>query len=203
MQLQEWATLFMQEVKETNWLQWVAVGAGVAEVLYARAGKIWLYPWGILGTALSIYILLLSGLYADSLLNGYYLVMSVYGWWYWAKKKDLPPVRPSYSNKKEWGITTIIAIAGTGLLYIVLKYRTDSTVPFWDAWTSATAWAGMWLLARRKIENWILLNVSNAFMVPLLLYKRLPLFAALTVFLFLVAVQGYFAWRKEIQASIR
>ncbi len=63
----------------------------------------------------------------------------------------------------------------------------------------ATAWAGMWLLAKRKIENWILLNISNLFAIPLLLYKQLPLFAGLTLFLFIVAVLGYYEWRKIIR----
>jgi nicotinamide mononucleotide transporter len=66
---------------------------------------------------------------------------------------------------------------------------------------SATAWAGMWLLSKRKIENWVLLNVSNFFAIPLLLYKQLPLFAALTSFLFLVAIFGYLDWRKIINKS--
>jgi len=69
-------------------------------------------------------------------------------------------------------------------------------VPFWDAWISATAWAGMWLLARRKIENWLLLNLSNIFAIPLLFYKKLPLFGALTTFLFIIGVWGFFDWVK-------
>jgi nicotinamide mononucleotide transporter len=68
-----------------------------------------------------------------------------------------------------------------------------------DAWVSATAWAGMWLLAKRKIENWILLNISNAFAIPLLFYKQLPLYALLTAFLFIVAVLGYFDWMKILK----
>jgi nicotinamide mononucleotide transporter len=81
-------------------------------------------------------------------------------------------------------------------LYLCLKYFTPSTVPVADAFVSATAWAGMWLLARRKVENWVLLNISNAVAVPLLFHKQLPLYAGLTVFLFIIAVQGYFQWRK-------
>ena len=71
----------------------------------------------------------------------------------------------------------------------------------WDAWITATAWAGMWLLARRKIENWILLNISNAFAIPLLAYKGLHLYSLLTVYLFIVAIFGYFEWRKLIHRS--
>ena len=194
--------LLARQVLETDFIQWIAVALGVAEVLYARAGKIWLYPTGIVGTLLTIYILFGAQLYAESLLNGYYVVMSAYGWWYWAKKKHLPPVKASYCNRKEWGIVGGIVVGGSIFLYLLLKYFTPSTVPVWDAWVSATAWAGMWLLARRKIENWILLNISNAFAIPLLLYKQLPLYAALTIFLFIIAIQGYFEWRKAIRSEI-
>jgi nicotinamide mononucleotide transporter len=198
MSVQEWAQLCWQQIKETDSLQWWAVGLGIAEVLLAKANKILLYPAGIAATILSVYILLQAGLYAESLLNGYYIVMSVYGWWYWVKKKGQPAVIISYCNKKDWMIVAAITTAGFVLLLLLLKRFTDSTVPVYDAWISATAWAGMWLLSKRKIENWILLNVSNAFAIPLLIYKQLPLFAALTLFLFIVAVFGYFDWRKII-----
>ena len=83
------------------------------------------------------------------------------------------------------------------ILFLFLTSFTDSQVPAWDAWVSATGWAGMWLLARRKIENWLLLNISNAFAIPLLFNKGLPMLALLTVFLFIVACKGYFDWLKK------
>lgn len=202
MTIQEWWNLLVQQTGETDWLQWIAVAAGVAEVLLAWADNIWLYPAGILGTVMTIYILFGAQLYAESVLNVYYAVASVYGWWYWSRKRDRPPVKPSYSNSREWGIAIAISALGTVGIWWVLHRYTPSTVPFWDAFVSATAWAGTWLLTRRKIENWIVLNVSNAVAVPLLVYKHLPLFAALTVFLFIVAVFGYFGWRKEIRSAI-
>jgi nicotinamide mononucleotide transporter len=199
MSIPEWANLFWQQIKETDAIQWIAVLLGVAEVLLAKANKIWLYPTGIASILLSAYILFDSGLFAECLLNGYYLVMSVYGWWYWIKKKDQPPVKISYSTRKDWWIVIGIVTIGFLILYYSLKTFTPSTVPIWDAWVSATAWAGMWLLAKRKIENWILLNISNFFAIPLLVYKQLPLFAALTLFLFIVAIFGFFEWRKIIR----
>ena len=199
MHFDELLNLLRQQITETGWLQWIAVVLGVAEVLFAKANKIWLYPAGITGTAVSIYLFFDSGLYAECLLNGYYVVMSAYGWWFWIKKKNQPPVAITSCDSREWVIVISIIVGGFGLLYFMLKYFTTSTVPFWDAWVSATAWAGMWLLARRKIENWILLNVSNLFAIPLLFYKKLPLYAGLTIFLFIVAVQGYYQWRKIIR----
>ncbi len=202
----EWHLLW-QQIIETDLLQWLAVFLGVLEVLFAKANKIWLYPTGIAGTLLSIYILFIAGLFAECLLNGYYVVMSVYGWWYWIKKRHQPPVKISYCTRREWVTVILIVLLSFVMLASLLKWGTPllhkwlmpSTVPFWDAWVSATAWAGMWLLAKRKIENWILLNISNAFAIPLLLYKQLPLFAALTLFLFIVAVAGYFQWRKILE----
>jgi len=199
MLLESWIHLFLQQVAQTSWIEWLAVGFSVAEVLLARANKVTLYPAGIIATLLSVYLFIISGLYAESLLNGYYIVMSIYGWWYWVKKKDKPPVPITFTDKKEWQTVAAIVAGGFIVLYLTLKNFTPSTVPLCDAFVSATAWAGMWLLAKRKVENWILLNISNAVAIPLLFYKHLPLYAALTIFLFVVAVQGYFQWKKLVK----
>ena len=201
--MNEWLQLFISQVKETGWLQWTGVILGVSEVLLARANKIALYPTGIISSAITMYLFWMAGLYADSLLNSYYVVMSIYGWWHWVTKKDQPPVEISFTNKKQWIIVGAIVVAGYMLLSFILKRFTPSDVPHWDAWVTSTAWAGMWLLARRKVENWVLLNISNAFAIPLMLHKALPLYALLTIFLFIVAVQGYFAWRKKAMTTLR
>ena len=188
--------LLIKEIKEISWLEWTGVGFGVAEVLFAKANKVWLYPAGIISVIISSYLFIIHGLYAESALNMYYLLMSIYGWWFWVYKRDSAPLPVSKASRKEWIITIIIVIAGFIILYECLKNLTPSTVPVMDAWVSATAWVGMWLLAKRKIENWILLNISNAFAIPLLFYKGLPLYALLTLFLFVVAIFGYFDWKK-------
>lgn len=185
-------------------MEWLVLALGVTEVLLARVNNILLYPAGILGTSLSIYFLINVHLYAESMLNGYYIVMSVYGWIYWIKKRDEPPVKITYSTKNEWAISLSISIVGWVVFYFLIKnlpakYFTPSNVPVWDALVSSTAWAGMWLLARRKMENWIFLNISNFFAVPLLFYKKQPMLAVLTVFLFVVAIWGYFEWKKQVE----
>jgi len=194
--MHHWTELLNEQIKETSLLQWLAVILGVAEVLFALYDNIWLYPTGIVSTIIAIYLLLTVQLYADSALNVYYLVMSVYGWVHWAKKKQGPEVVISWSGKKDWLVSLSISIGGWLILYLLLKNFTPSNVPVWDALVSSTAWAGMWLLARRKIENWIFLNISNLFAIPLLFYKQLPLFAALTVFLFVIAFGGLYKWIK-------
>lgn len=192
--------MFIGQVKQTAPLEWIATAAGIAEVLLAKANNVLLYPAGIISTALYIYFMADARLFGEAALSGYYLVMSIYGWYHWVKKKDAPVVPVSYANKKEWATTIGIVLIGWALFYIVLT-QAHSSQPLWDGWVSATAWAGMWLLARRKIENWILLNISNIFAIPLLIYKQLPLFACLTLFLFIVAIFGFFEWRKIYRAE--
>lgn len=202
MHVHEFWQLLREQAAATHLLEWIVFALGVAEVLLARVNNIWLYPTGIAGTLLGIYLLMGSNLYADALLNAYYVVMSVYGWWYWHKRKGQPPVPVSYTNRSEWKIVIAIVFGGFGLLYLLLKNFTPSNVPIWDAWVSATGWAGMWLLAKRKIENWLLLNVSNIFAIPLLIYKDLPLLAVLTLILFIVACFGFFDWRKVYKKQL-
>src|SRR5260221_2938629 len=122
--------------------------------------------------------------------------MSIYGWWLWINRKNEPRLKIACANRADWMITGLIGLGGWLILFVFLKELTPSTVPVWDAWVSSTAWAGMWLLARRKVENWILLNLSNAFAIPLLFQNGLPLYALLTVFLFIVACFGYVDWGR-------
>ncbi|HEX6227231.1 MAG TPA: nicotinamide riboside transporter PnuC [Chryseolinea sp.] len=192
----EWFELFRQELGNIDAIQVAVLVLGVTEVLLARANNIWLYPTGIASVSLAIFSLFNAQLYAECLLHAYYLVMSVYGWWYWSGKKNHAPVEIAFSTRKEWFVTLSISFGGSIILFLFLTYFTDSEVPAWDAWVSGTGWAGMWLLARRKIENWLLLNISNAFAIPLLFHKGLPMLGLLTIFLFGVACKGYFDWVK-------
>jgi nicotinamide mononucleotide transporter len=146
-----------------------------------------------------MWVLYKSRLYADILLHLYYLVMSIYGWFYWryGKQKDTAPI--SYSNKAEHFKAAGIVILCFSLMIFWLKNYTNSDVPYWDASVSAFAWAGMWLMAKRKIENWIYLNISNIIAIPLLFYKELYIYAGLTIFLFIVGTSGYFKWRKIVK----
>ena len=98
--MQSWIDLFIEQIKATTLLEWLAVILGVTEVLLARANKVWLYPTGIAATLISIYLLLNVALYAESLLNVYYVVMSVYGWYHWVRKRNEPPVKVSYANQR-------------------------------------------------------------------------------------------------------
>lgn len=187
--LQHWIRYYNLDI-----IQLLALLFGIGEVLLARANNILLYPFGITSVVFSIISLVHVQLYAESILHLYYLVMSIYGWIYWSSKQEGKSI--TVATKREWLLTGLIVLITWSLLYLFLIGLTSSDVPMWDAWVSATAWAGTWLLARRKVENWILLNISNAFAIPLLFRKDLTFLAGLTIFLFIVAVKGYFDWLK-------
>lgn len=194
----------IQAFQSTSWLERFSVLCGTIQVLLSKNNKVSNYLFGILGIISGMYVLFGAKLYADIALNMYYLIMSIYGWWFWKTNKEAREQPITSCNKREWTIVISIVVGAFVILYFSLITLTDSDVPIWDAWVSCTAWAGMWLLARRKIENWILLNISNAFAIPLLIYKELYLFALLTTFLFTVAIFGYIKWAKimKLQAKI-
>lgn len=203
MEIQEYLVLFVEQIRATSYLEWFAVGFGVTEVLLAKRNNILLYPAGIIGILLGLYLKLNALLYAESLLSMYYLVMSIYGWIVWSKRKAKnETLAVSWMNKQELKIALAIAIGGYFVLYYALVNFTDSDVPILDAFVSSTAWAGMWLLARRKIENWIFLNISNIVAIPLLWHKDLVLFSLLTVFFFIVAIFGYLDWKKIFKEQL-
>ncbi len=205
MSINDFFNAFITQAKATSLLEWLGIFFAIAEVLLARSNKVLLYPAGIISTIIYAYLFIAIGLYADAILNTYYFIMSVYGWLLWVKRRGngthLPITR---NSKKDWLITAAIVLSAWLILYLLLikvfpavfaGYKI-SDVAFWDAFISATAWAGMWLLAKRKVENWLLLNLSNIVAVPILVYKGMPFSAVLYLFLFIVAIFGYFEWQK-------
>jgi len=201
MQINEFVDQLQQGLLQTSWIERFAVLMGITQVLLSKKNKVSNYFFGILSILLTISVLYSAKLYAEILLNTYYLVMSFYGLWYWRGKMQKVPVEITTSTKQEWRTTIAIVVLGYGLLYFILRFFTDSDVPILDAFVTSTAWAGMWLLAKRKLENWILLNISNIVAIPLLFHKGLFLFALLTIFLFIVAIFGYFEWKGIMKKS--
>lgn len=180
-------------------LQSLATAFGIVQVILSRRNNIHNYLFGIVSIVIGMWVLYEARLYADILLHLYYLVMSVYGWLYWKYGRESTPVPITYSSREEWLIAFGI-VAGCFLLMLYwLSNHTNSDVPLWDAAVSAFAWAGMWLMARRKMENWIFLNISNSVAIPLLFYKGLQVYALLSVFLFIMGVSGYLKWKKIIE----
>jgi nicotinamide mononucleotide transporter len=188
--------VLLANFRATTWLEWIAVVTAVAQVLLARANKASNYVFGAVSTTITIILYTKGALYAEAALNVYYLVMSIYGLWHWRGGGQRTEVTVTFSSPRDWGIATAIA-AGTLLVGVTaLRTFSNSQVPLWDAGAAALAFAGMWLLARRKVENWLWLNASNAVALPLLFFKGYIMLAALTGFLFIVAIFGYFDWRR-------
>lgn len=192
-------TMIQDILIQTSWQEWLGVFFSMLQVVLASRNNSLNYLFGIAGVLLTLYVMAVSGLYAEFTLNLYYLVMSIYGWCYWLWGKASAEIPVTKSNYKDWIMSVSIVLISFVLFLFALTQFTDSDVPVADALVSAFAWAGMWLMARRKLENWIMLNVSNLIAVPLMIHKDLYLYAVLSVFLFVVAVIGYFNWRNIIR----
>jgi len=127
-------------------------------------------------------------------------VMSVIGWVMWSRKIEGKTVlHITASSKTDWRHTFIFFFACWILLYILLSRFTNSTVPMADSFTSGAAFTGMWLMNKKKLENWTWWIITNLASIPLNFYKHL-VFASFQYVVFLIlAVMGYITWRKKIQ----
>lgn len=190
----------MQEIlSKTTWLEWFGVFFAVVQVLLAQKNNIHNYLFGIAGIVLAMFVKFNAKLYAEFTLDFYYLVMSIYGWMFWkfGKQENQTPITFTTTTEKYKAAAIVMSVFL--IFYVFLTHFTNSDVPLWDSLVTAFAWAGMWLMAKRKIENWVLLNISNLLAVPLLIHKELYLYAALTAFLFVVAIFGYINWYKILK----
>lgn len=191
---------FYQNVVETRWQEWVSTITQIMSVWYAKKNKIWVYPTGIIGVLLAAYVYYFVAtppLYADALLNVYYFIMSVYGWYCWKQKINHSDAYPiSWCNKIELLIGLILFLVGWVVLYMLLISITDSNTPILDALVSASAVTSMWWMAKRKIENWFAWIFSNLVAIPLNFYKDFMLFTLMYVLFLLLAVSGYNEWKK-------
>jgi nicotinamide mononucleotide transporter len=181
-------------------LEATAVFFGLLSVWFARKANIWVYPTGIISTSIYIYITLYIGLYADTFINTYYTAMSVYGWYVWTRvgPNDEPTPVSRMQNNERW-FATVFLIGAIALLYFILQHYTDSDVPFIDATTTGIAFVAMWLMAKKKVENWSFWIAADLISIPLYLYKGLALTAfQFTVFLIL-AILGLVEWRKILK----
>lgn len=182
-------------------LELTAVFFGIISVLYAKKNNILVYPTGLISTLIYVYILLKFSLYGDFIINIYYTIMSVLGWYLWTRKKNNSDEFPiSVMNRKDYLISSLI-FSGT-LLFVVLVYHFFDKFTNWTAYvdtlTTALFFVGMWLMAKRKIENWIIWIVADAVSIPLYFYKGLT-FSSFQFLLFtFIAILGYKEWKKYL-----
>jgi nicotinamide mononucleotide transporter len=180
-------------------LEIIAILFSIVSVIYSLKNKVWVFPTGIISTALYVYLLFTWGLLGDMIVNVYYFIMSAYGWYIWTKKVDDTSVTPiSHTTKKEH-VSTIFIFIGT-LLFILSIYTVFDKWKDWtayvDTFTTGVFFVGMWLMAKRKIENWLYLLLGNIISVPLYFYKGYTLSSFLYIAFSILAVFGYLEWKR-------
>lgn len=193
-------TQFADGLRQTSWVEFVAVIFGIASVLFSRKENILVYPTGIINTAIYTWLCFKWwGLYAEGSLNFYYTAMSIYGWYLWTRKKDGSQVKITVNNKRDWLISLSFFVISWVVLYVVLKTYTKSTVPMADSFASAAAYTGMWQMANKKVENWMWWVLTNIASIPLYFYKG-AVFTSFQYIVFLVlAIMGWVEWNKKIK----
>ncbi len=192
----------VEAAKAMSWLEFTAVVFGLASVWFAKKENILVFPTGIISVVIYVYICSQYKLYADMGINAYYFVMSVYGWIVWTKKTDSYPLPISTNTKKEQLLSIGMLVGFFILLYFVLSNFTDSDVPIWDATTTSIFLVGMWLMARKKIENWIAWIIGDIISVPLYAYKGLYLTSFQFIIFTIIAILGYLEWKKKIDQQL-
>jgi nicotinamide mononucleotide transporter len=197
--MQQIISQFIDDIHQTSWLEFIAVITGIASVIFSRRENILVYPVGMVNTGIFIWLYITHGLYADASVNFYYTVMSIIGWVMWSRKAEGKSIlRITASSKKDWINSLIFFFVCWAILYFLLSRFTDSTVPIADSFTSGAAFTGMWLMNKKKLENWTWWIITDLASIPLNFYKHL-VFTSFQYLVFLIlAVMGYITWRKKI-----
>ena len=182
-------------------LELVAGAFTIASVVYSKKNNVLVFPTGMICTAIFVYLLLKWGLLGDMIINGYYFIMSIYGWHLWTRKKDGKTVIPiSKTTKKQHLISLGLFIITFVFVFIV--YAAFDKFNHWSAYldtiTTALFFVAMWLMAKRKIENWIYWIIGDIITVPLYFYKGLTFSSILYFVLTIIAIYGYLAWKKNL-----
>ena len=182
-------------------LEITAVIFGFMSVWYSKQNNIWVFPTGMISTSIFVYLLLKWELLGDMMINAYYFMMSIYGWYIWTRKVDNTQTTPiSVTNEQEKKIGIVIFIVTLFFVYIVYKTfnKWTSWVAYADTITTAIFFVGMWLMAKKKIENWIFRIVGNIISVPLYFYKGFTFTSFQYLGFTFIAIAGYFAWKKTL-----
>ncbi|MCM5661834.1 nicotinamide riboside transporter PnuC [Galbibacter mesophilus] len=185
-------------------LEIIGVIFGFLSVWYSKRENILVYPTGIISTAIFVYILFQYGLLGDMMINAYYFSMSIYGWYVWTRKVDETHfIAITKTNKKEKIVSIFLFLATAVFVYAVYEFfnKWESWVSYVDILTTAIFFVGMWLMAKKKLENWVYWIVGDLISVPLYLYKGLA-FTSLQYLLFtVIAIYGYKAWKKNLNKN--
>lgn len=192
---------------QTTALEFIAVITGILSVIFSRKENILLYPIGLISTTIFIYLSVKGHLYGEASVNLYYTIMSIYGWWLWAKKSpdNSPELKITHSNRKEWINQLLFFLLFYVVLYISLtwlkKEFAPEAIPWADAFASASAYTGMWLMARKKVESWYWWIITDIASVPLYYSKGYVFTGFQFVILTILAIAGLQSWKLKSQSA--
>ena len=191
-------------LKDTTWLEFIAVFSGIASVWYSKKENILVYPVGLLNTVIYIYISVKGRLFGEASVNFYYTVMSIYGWILWSRKdtvKHEVVLHITYSSGKEWIQQLLFFISFYVVIYFSLTWLKQAfapeAIPWADAFASSNAYTGMWLMAKKKIESWIWWIATNMASIPLYFIKGYVFTSVQFLVLLVLAVAGLAEWIKK------
>ena len=182
-------------------LEFLAFIFGIISVVYAKKENILVYPTGIICTVITIYLLYRAQYFGDMMMNVYYSVMSIYGWWNWSRVKDNHYIiLISKTNKKEYLIASFFFLLTIVITFSVYKMNLDSLeIPnYIDIFTSGIFFTAMWLMANKKIESWMFWIVGDIITIPLYSYRGLGILSLQYLIFLILAIQGYFEWKKTL-----
>ena len=182
-------------------LEIIAVIFGFLSVWYSKQNNILVYPTGIVSTMIFVYLLWQWELLGDMMINAYYFSMSIYGWYVWTRKVDDDHFTPITSTTRKEKILSVVIFTGT-LLFVFGIYEWFDKWNNWTAYvdtiTTAIFFVGMWLMARKKIENWIYWIVGDIISVPLYFYKGFTFTSFQYLIFTVLAIYGLIAWKKYL-----
>ena len=184
-------------------LELIAVIFGVSSVLLASKTNILVFPIGLVSTAIFVYLLWKWQLFGDMFINAYYSIMSIYGWILWAKRDATQhaAVKIQFSDKRWWLYQLGFFAAFYIALYFSLQYLKENfapgAIPWADAFAAATAFTGMWLMTKKKVESWYWWIATNIASIPLYFVKHYVFTSVYYIVLLVMAVFGLIEWIKK------
>ena len=178
----------------------IAVIFGFLSVWYSKNNNILVFPTGMISTSIFVYLLFKSSLLGDMMINAYYFIMSIYGWFYWSRGNNEKPAPISVINTYDKKIIAILLFSSSifvSLVYTLFE-KWDSFVSYIDVLTTAVFFAAMWLMANKKLENWILWIIGNVITIPLYLSSDKIILSIQYIIFTILAVQAYIEWKKSL-----
>ena len=182
-------------------LEFLAFGFGIISVIYAKRENILVYPTGITCTLITMYFMFNERLIGHMMVNFFYTLMSVYGWWNWSRKEnDVVKVKISTLGFEDLPKATLIFFFIIFISYFLHEYfNTDlGTFASVDIFTSGIFVTAMWLMANKKLENWILWIIGNVITIPLYFGSDKIILSVQYIIFTILAIQGYIQWKKSL-----